>query len=184
MALLQSNSPDTCNFQIKFGQSRRRHRVRTFNGQSMRSPRSRWPSQLPMPATLERGGGWSQVLQQPVVEMAGSANVVTGSNFRARKPNKSRDRRSRNFVPVTIFASPRNFCHSLLAWISIFEFMPSEIPQGHSVLSGLLRNLQAAKPAHTNPPGLSLVTVYWNESHDYSREVREWRFFGLFKRFE
>jgi hypothetical protein len=46
--------------------------------------------------------------------MAGSANVVTGSNFRARKPNKSRDRRSRNFVPVTIFASPRNFCHSLL----------------------------------------------------------------------
>jgi hypothetical protein len=46
--------------------------------------------------------------QQPVAEMVDSANVVTGSNFRARKYNKPRDRSSRNFVPVTIFARVRS----------------------------------------------------------------------------
>ena len=40
-------------------------------------------------------------------EMIDSANVVTGSNFRARKYNKPRDRSSRNFVLVTIFARHR-----------------------------------------------------------------------------
>jgi hypothetical protein len=49
-----------------------------------------------------------------VKEMAGSANVVTGSNFRARKLEKLGGRPSRNFVPVTIFASARRFCHRLL----------------------------------------------------------------------
>jgi hypothetical protein len=39
--------------------------------------------------------------------MVDSANVVTGSNFRARKYNKPRGRSPRNFVPVTIFARPR-----------------------------------------------------------------------------
>jgi hypothetical protein len=38
-------------------------------------------------------------------KLVGSANVVTGSNFRARKYKKPRDGSSRNFVPVTIFAS-------------------------------------------------------------------------------
>jgi hypothetical protein len=37
--------------------------------------------------------------------MVGSANVVTGSNFRARQNSKSGDRDRENFVPVTIFAS-------------------------------------------------------------------------------
>jgi hypothetical protein len=37
--------------------------------------------------------------------MAGSANVVTGLNLRARKHNKSEIGDRENFVPVTIFAS-------------------------------------------------------------------------------
>jgi hypothetical protein len=36
--------------------------------------------------------------------MAGSANVVTGSNFRARQSENREVGRRENFVPVTIFA--------------------------------------------------------------------------------
>jgi hypothetical protein len=43
-----------------------------------------------------------------VAEKEGLANVVAGSNFRARKYNKPRGVPSRNFVPVTIFANSRN----------------------------------------------------------------------------
>jgi hypothetical protein len=40
--------------------------------------------------------------------MAGSANVVTGSNFRVVKSPKQENGKRENFVPVTIFASARS----------------------------------------------------------------------------
>jgi hypothetical protein len=39
--------------------------------------------------------------------MVGSANAVTGSNFRADRYRQTRDRSARNFVPVTVFARRR-----------------------------------------------------------------------------
>jgi hypothetical protein len=55
-----------------------------------------------------------------MVEMAGSANVVTGFEFPHAKISRgTRDTlTAETSLPVTIFASPRNSCHSLLAAIN------------------------------------------------------------------